>query len=115
MVGSGAMDAGAEVLELAQRIQAPVVSFRSGRGVVSDDSNYGLNCAAGYSGGTRRICSSASARVSSCNTCAGLRAAASLKLLRIDIDAAELARLKPNAGIQRRLRAPRCTAAQCSA
>ena len=40
MVGSGAMEAGAQVLELAQRIQAPVVSFRSGRGVVSDDSPY---------------------------------------------------------------------------
>jgi acetolactate synthase-1/2/3 large subunit len=35
-VGGGAMEAGAEVLALAERIGAPVVSFRSGRGIVSD-------------------------------------------------------------------------------
>ena len=48
MVGSGAIDAGDEVLELARLIQAPVVSFRGGRGIVSDESPYGFNCAAGY-------------------------------------------------------------------
>ena len=48
MVGSGAIDAGEEVLELARLIQAPVVSFRGGRGIVSDESPYGFNCAAGY-------------------------------------------------------------------
>ncbi len=48
MVGSGAIGAGDEVLELARLIQAPVVSFRSGRGIVSDESPYGFNCAAGY-------------------------------------------------------------------
>lgn len=48
MVGSGAIDAAEEVLELARMIQAPVVSFRGGRGIVSDESPYGFNCAAGY-------------------------------------------------------------------
>lgn len=48
MVGSGAIDAGEEVLELARMIQAPVVSFRGGRGIVSDDSPYGFNCVAGF-------------------------------------------------------------------
>ena len=36
-VGGGALHAGVEVLELAERLGAPVASFRSGRGVVSDD------------------------------------------------------------------------------
>ena len=47
MVGSGAVDAGEEILELARLIQAPVVSFRGGRGIVSDESPYGFNCVAG--------------------------------------------------------------------
>jgi acetolactate synthase-1/2/3 large subunit len=48
MVGSGAMDAGPEVLALAERLGAPVVSFRGGRGVVDDDHPLGLTCAAGF-------------------------------------------------------------------
>ncbi|MEX2523428.1 MAG: thiamine pyrophosphate-dependent enzyme [Gammaproteobacteria bacterium] len=48
MVGGGAMDAGAEILELARLIQAPVVPFRSGRGIVGNDSPFGLTCAEGY-------------------------------------------------------------------
>ncbi|MDO6694763.1 thiamine pyrophosphate-binding protein [Aliiglaciecola sp. 3_MG-2023] len=48
MVGSGAVDAKDEILKLAKLLQAPVVSFRGGRGIVSDDSPYGFNCAAGY-------------------------------------------------------------------
>lgn len=35
MVGGGAVEAGAELLELAEMLQAPVVSFRHGRGIVS--------------------------------------------------------------------------------
>jgi acetolactate synthase-1/2/3 large subunit len=48
MVGSGAAAAGADVLRLAELLQAPVVSFRSGRGVVSDEHALGFTCAAGY-------------------------------------------------------------------
>jgi len=48
MVGSGATHAGSEIETLAKLIQAPVVSFRGGRGIVSDESPYGFNCAAGY-------------------------------------------------------------------
>ena len=48
MVGSGAVDAGEEILELAKMIQAPVTAFRGGRGIVSDDSLYGFTCAGGY-------------------------------------------------------------------
>ena len=48
LVGSGAVEAGAEILELAKIVQAPVVSFRGGRGIVSDESPYGFSCASGY-------------------------------------------------------------------
>ncbi|MEP7247071.1 MAG: thiamine pyrophosphate-dependent enzyme [Gammaproteobacteria bacterium] len=99
MVGSGANEAGAEVLELAQRIQAPVVSFRSGRGVVSDDSPYALNCAAGF-----RLWDQTDLLIG-----IGSRLELqyfrwparppNLKLIRVDIDPAELKRLKPHAGI----------------
>src|SRR6202048_1202446 len=47
-VGSGAMDAGAEILELAELIDAPVVAFRSGRGIVSNAHELGLTMAAAY-------------------------------------------------------------------
>jgi acetolactate synthase-1/2/3 large subunit len=47
MVGSGALLAADNVLELAELLQAPVVSFRSGRGIVSDDHYLGFNCAEG--------------------------------------------------------------------
>jgi acetolactate synthase-1/2/3 large subunit len=36
------------VRELAKLIQAPVTSFRGGRGIVSDESPYGFSCAGGY-------------------------------------------------------------------
>jgi len=48
MVGSGAVLAGEEVLALADLLQAPVVSFRGGRGVVSDEHYLGFTCAAGF-------------------------------------------------------------------
>jgi acetolactate synthase I/II/III large subunit len=47
MVGSGALHASDEVLALAERLQAPVVSLRSGRGIVSDESPLGFNCVEG--------------------------------------------------------------------
>jgi acetolactate synthase I/II/III large subunit len=48
MVGGGAVGASAEVLELAEWLQAPVVSFRSGRGVVASDHHLGFSCAEGF-------------------------------------------------------------------
>lgn len=47
-VGSGAVHANQEIADLAKLIQAPVVSFRGGRGIVGDDTPYGFNCAEGY-------------------------------------------------------------------
>ncbi len=47
-VGGGAFGAAAEVLELAERIDAPVVAFRSGRGIVSNAHELGLTIAEAY-------------------------------------------------------------------
>jgi acetolactate synthase-1/2/3 large subunit len=47
-VGSGAMGACDEILKLAERLQAPVVSFRSGRGIVSNAHELGLTIAEAY-------------------------------------------------------------------
>jgi acetolactate synthase-1/2/3 large subunit len=46
MVGGGAQHAAAEVLHLAELLNAPVTAFRSGRGIVSEDHELGLSSAA---------------------------------------------------------------------
>ena len=48
IAGGGAIDAHAEVNELAKRLQAPVVTFLNGRGLVSDRSYLSQNLPAGY-------------------------------------------------------------------
>ena len=48
MVGGGARHAAAEVRDLAEHLQAPVVSFRGGRGIVPDDQSLGFSCASGF-------------------------------------------------------------------
>src|SRR3954447_12674409 len=47
-VGSGAIHAADEILELAELIDGPVVAFRSGRGIVSNAHELGLTMAAAY-------------------------------------------------------------------
>jgi len=47
-VGSGAIHARDEILELAELIDAPVVAFRSGRGIVSNAHELGITMAAAY-------------------------------------------------------------------
>ena len=47
-VGSGAQDAAAAVGRLAEMLRAPVVGFRGGRGVVGEDLPLGLNMAAAW-------------------------------------------------------------------
>ncbi|MCH8301789.1 MAG: hypothetical protein IH912_03465 [Proteobacteria bacterium] len=46
MCGGGAQHASVEVRELAEMLGASVTSFRSGRGVVSEDSDWGISSAA---------------------------------------------------------------------
>lgn len=99
MVGIGAVDAAQEILELAKRIQAPVVSHRSGKGIVSDDSPYAMNVVAGYD------------YWQECDLLIGIGSRLELqfmrwqwqpkglKVLRIDIDPTEMVRLKPDHGI----------------
>jgi len=48
MVGSGADDAGAALLAVAELLQAPVVSVSNGRGVVSDQHYLGLHGPGGH-------------------------------------------------------------------
>src|SRR5215471_14814332 len=46
--GGGSVEAGEEILELAEMIEAPVVSFRGGRGVVSASHDLQMTAAAAY-------------------------------------------------------------------
>ncbi len=99
MVGSGAMHAASEVLALADLVQAPVVSFRGGRGVVSDDHPLGFTCAAGFK------------RWAETDVLIGIGSRlelqwfrwpdqpAGLKIINIDIDPTQIARIKPDVAI----------------
>jgi acetolactate synthase-1/2/3 large subunit len=100
-VGSGAIDAREEILELAEMIDAPVVAFRSGRGIVSNAHELGLTMAAAY-----RLWPQTDLMIG-IGTRMELPASgfrwpfqpAGLKSVRIDIDPAEMRRLVPNAAV----------------
>jgi acetolactate synthase I/II/III large subunit len=47
-IGGGAVDAGEEIRELAERLSAPVVSFRAGRGILSDEHDLALTLPGGH-------------------------------------------------------------------
>ncbi len=99
MVGSGANDAAAEVLELARRLQAPVTAHRSGKGIVAGDSPYAMDLVAAYQ------------YWRNCDVLIGIGSRLELqfmrwrwqppglKIVRIDIDPTEMVRLKPDVGI----------------
>lgn len=98
-VGSGAVHAAQEIAEFAKLIQAPVVAFRGGRGIVGDDTPYGFNCAEGYKYypdidlmigiGTRL-------ELSAFRWQDGI---ANHKMIRVDIDPTQLVRLRGDIGI----------------
>ncbi len=98
-VGSGAVHASEEIAKLARLIQAPVVAFRGGRGIVGDDTPYGFNCAEGYKYypeidlmigiGTRL-------ELPAFRWQDGI---ANHKMIRIDIDPTQLVRLRGDVGI----------------
>jgi acetolactate synthase I/II/III large subunit len=100
-VGSGAIDAREEILELAEMIDAPVVPFRSGRGIVSNAHELGLTMAAAYKLwpqtdlmigiGTRMELPASSFRWPF--------QPQGLKSIRIDIDPAEMRRLTPDVAV----------------
>src|SRR3982075_1499582 len=100
-VGSGAIHAREEILELAEMLDAPAVAFRSGRGIVSNAHELGLTMAAAYrlwpttdlmiGIGTRMELPASSSRWPF--QPAGWRS------VRIDIDPAEMRRLAPDAPV----------------
>jgi acetolactate synthase-1/2/3 large subunit len=98
-VGAGALEASAPVLELAQRLQAPVTAHRSGKGIVPEDSPLGLSMAAAWE------------YWKDCDLLIGIGSRLELaymrwrwfpkgiKVLRIDIDPTEMVRLRPDVGM----------------
>jgi acetolactate synthase-1/2/3 large subunit len=93
-VGGGALHAAAEIRALAERIGAPVVSFRSGRGIVDDRHPLGLTIAAAY-----RLWQQTDLLVGfgtrlEVPTLRWGAMPAGLKIARIDIDPAEMRRLR---------------------
>src|SRR5437660_1615892 len=100
-VGSGAIHAREEILELAEMIDAPVVAFRSGRGIVSNAHELGLTMAAAYKLwpktdlmigiGTRMELPASSLRWPF--------QPSGLKSVRIDIDPSEMRRYTPDVAV----------------
>jgi acetolactate synthase I/II/III large subunit len=98
-VGSGALDASAEVTELAELIGAPAVSFRGGRGVVSNDHPMGLTISS-----AQRLWPQTDVAIviGSRFELLDMRwryRPPGLQIIRIDIDPAELRRLPATVGI----------------
>ncbi|MEH0873660.1 thiamine pyrophosphate-binding protein [Pectobacterium cacticida] len=92
-VGSGALEASAEVSQLAEVLCAPVVSFRGGRGVVSDEHPLGFTVAAGAKLWPH---TDVAVVIGSRFELLDIRwryVPAGLKLIRIDIDPAEVRRI----------------------
>jgi acetolactate synthase I/II/III large subunit len=100
-VGSGAMDTGEEILELAEMIDAPVVAFRSGRGIVSNAHELGLTMAAAYKlWPTTDLMIGIGTRMEL--PASGFRwpyQPDGIKSIRIDIDPVEMRRVTPDAAI----------------
>ena len=98
-VGSGALHAAAEIRALAERIGAPVVSFRSGRGIVDDRHPLGLTIASAYQLWKDTDLLLAFGTRLEVPTMRWGAMPAGLKIARIDIDPAEMRRLRVDVGI----------------
>ena len=99
VVGSGALDAGEALLAVAERLQAPVVAKRKGKGIVSAEHYLSQNLPAGHRlwGQTDAVLA-VGTRLKMPLTEWGHDE--DLKLIRIDIDAEELTRIvRPDVGI----------------
>lgn len=98
-VGPGAFDAAGDILELAETIDAPVVAFRSGRGIVSNAHELGLTMAAAYELWPQTdLIIGIGTRLELPSWRWPYRPAGQ-KTIRIDIDPAEMRRLTPDAAI----------------
>lgn len=98
-VGSGANHAGAEVMQLARMLQAPVTSHRSGRGIVGDDTPYGFSCGAGYKLWLATDVLLGIGTRLELQYLRWMRIPDGLKVIRIDIDPTEMVRLRPDVGV----------------
>ncbi len=98
-VGSGALNASAEVTALVELIGAPAVSFRGGRGVVSNDHPLGLTiAAASHLWSKTDVAIVIGSRFELLDIRWQYRPPG-LKIIRIDIDPAEMRRLPATIGI----------------
>ncbi len=98
-VGSGAIGARAEVLELARMLQAPVTSHRSGRGIVGEDSPYGFSCGAGYKPWLATDVLIGIGSRLELQHLRWVKFPPGVKVIRIDIDPTEMFRIKADVGI----------------
>jgi acetolactate synthase-1/2/3 large subunit len=99
-VGSGAIHAREEILELAEMIDAPVVAFRSGRGIVSNAHELGLTMAAAYRLWPRTdLMIGIGTRLELPTMSRWPYRPEGLKSIRIDIDPVEMRRLTHNVAV----------------
>jgi acetolactate synthase-1/2/3 large subunit len=99
-VGSGAIEAGEEILELAELIDAPVVAFRSGRGIVSNAHELGLTMAAAYRlWPTTDLMIGIGTRLELPTMTRWPYRPDGLKSIRVDIDPSEMRRYTPDAAV----------------
>ena len=98
-VGGGAAHAAAEILALAEKIGAPVVSFRTGRGIVDDRHRLGLTLPAAYQLWKQTDLLIGFGTRLEVPTLRWGALPAGLKIARVDIDPAEMRRLKVDIGI----------------
>lgn len=99
-VGSGAIHARDEILELAELIDAPVVAFRSGRGIVSNAHELGLTMASAYKLWPHTdLMIGIGTRMELPTTFRWPFQPAGLKSIRIDIDPSEVRRLAIDASV----------------
>src|ERR1700716_1527184 len=105
-VGSGAIDAREEILELAEMIDAPVVAFRSGRGIVSNAHELGLTMAAAYKLWPKTdLMIGIGTRLELPTMTRWPYRPDGLKSIRIDIDPAEMRRYTPDVAVSADARA----------
>ena len=98
-VGGGALHAPTEILALAERIGAPVVSFRNGRGIVDDRHPLGLSIAAAYKLWPQTDLLVAFGTRLEVPTSRWGATPAGLKIVRVDIDPSEMRRLRADVPI----------------
>src|SRR4029453_18874458 len=98
-VGGGAVDAGPEILALAEKIGAPVVSFRMGKGVVDSRHPLSLNTVGGFELWDKTDLLIGIGTRLDVPIARWAPAPAGLKTARIDLDPAEHRRLSVNVAI----------------